>query len=519
MENIPDDPKVVQPIFDELRNSFYVKAKTRPLKYRKTQLQSLLQGLKDLEEKFHEAWDKDLGGGKFSSQMLSYHLTIGETTECLHKLEEWNAPISADTPLSIGPGKSYMLPEPLGVILVVGAWNYPLSLTIPYCASAIAGGNCVIVKSSEMAPATSKVLKQLFEKYLDPECYRLVEGKAEVAKAITKLPFDKIIFTGSTEKGKLVARAAADNLTPCLLELGGKSPTIVDRDADITNAVLRISQGRFTNAGQSCVACDYIYVHKDIKDRFVSELKKTVLQFYGEDPTKSKDFGRIINEFHCNRLKGYLDDNHGGKVILGGQVNLKDRYVAPTLIDSPKTDSKLMKDEIFGPILPIFEFENIDTVIEFINKRDKPLALYYYGSGSSPSYKKVRELTSSGALLLNESLIHFAHAFLPFGGVGASGMGYVHGHQGFKEVVHFKPVFEKGCINTYPFNARYPPYTAHKQKLLLSLLTKPQLKQKHLHMVIGFIVLALIFVLAFKYGAVDIAKKSVSNLLKGGKDL
>jgi len=519
MENIPDDPTIIQPIFDEVRASFYEKAKTRPLSYRKEQLKNLLKGLKDLEEKFHEAWNADLGGGKFSSQMLSYHLTVGETQEALHKLEEWNKPTVVDTPLSIGPGKSYLLPEPLGVILVVGAWNYPLSLTVPYVASAIAGGNCVIAKASELAPHTSKVLKELFEKYLDKECFRLVEGKAEVAKAITRLPFDKIVFTGSTEKGKLVAKAAADNLTPCLLELGGKSPTIVDRDCDLNNATLRICQGRFTNAGQSCVACDYVFVHKDIKEKFVEEMKKKIIQFYGEDPLKSKDFGRIINEFHCTRLKGYLDENHGGKVIIGGQVNAKERYVAPTLIDSPRFDCKLMKDEIFGPILPIFEFDNIDMVIQFINKRDKPLALYYYGSGSSQNYKRVRDFTSSGALCLNESLIHFAHAFLPFGGVGASGMGFVHGYNGFKELVHFKPVFEKGAINCYPFNARYPPYTPHKQQLLLSLLTKPTLKQKHLNIAIAFILLILAFILAFRYGAIDEAKKSVVNLLKKGADL
>jgi len=516
MERIPDDPTVVQPIYDQLKASFLA-GKTRPISYRKQQLKNLLKGMKEIEEKIHEAWDKDLGGGKFASQMLSYHITIGEIEECLSKIEKWNAPQSVDTPLAIGPAKSYLLPEPLGVVLIIGSWNYPISLTIPYAASAIAAGNCVILKTSELAPHSSQVVAEIFEKYLDKECYRVIEGKVEVAKAVTKLPVDKIVFTGSTEKGKLVAMAAAQNLTPCVLELGGKSPTIVDKDAHIENAALRIAQGRFMNCGQTCIACDYLFVHKDIKDKFIPELKKKVIEYFGQDAHKSPDYGRIINDFHAKRLKGYLDENHGGKVILGGEVNLEEKYIAPTLVETPSLESKLMQDEIFGPILPILYFENIDEVIKFINERPKPLALYYYGPNSSSNYKNLKYNTSSGALVTNESVFHFASLFLPFGGVGASGMGYVHGYNGFKELVHMKPVMEKGTINFYPFNVRYPPYSEHRKKLMLMLLKYPGLKQSHMYKGIGLLVLIGATVFAHKKGYLTALKDIIVKALTRGK--
>lgn len=341
MDQIPDDPKVIKPIFEELKKSFF-DGKTRPISFRKTQLKSLLRGLDEMKTEIHEAWTKDLGGNKFTSEMLSWGLCRSEVEESLEHLDSWNESISCDTPFSLGPGKSYMKPEALGLILIIGAWNYPLTLSVPYAATAIAGGNCVVVKTSEMAAYTSMAIAKLFDTYLDKSCYRVIQGHVEVAKNITTFPFDKIVFTGSTQKGKLVAEAAAKNLIPCVLELGGKSPTVIDKGADIKNAALRITQGRFTNAGQTCIANDYIFVHKDVKGNFLNQIKQEIANFYGENPAQSPDYSRIINEFHCQRLKSYLEEKHGGTVVCGGKVDIKDKYVAPTVIDSPSLDSQMM---------------------------------------------------------------------------------------------------------------------------------------------------------------------------------
>lgn len=511
MDRIKDDPKIIKPIFDELRES-YLKGKARSLDFRKQQLKNLLKGLNDLKDKFDEAWNRDLGGGKFTSQVLSYSLTVNEVEECLENVYKWNDTSFIDTPVALGPGKCYLKPEPMGVILIIGAWNYPLNLSVPYAAAAIAGGNSVIIKTSEMSPSTSEVIAELFDKYMDKSCYRVIEGQVEVAKSIITFPFDKIVFTGSTQKGRLVAEAAAKNLVPVVLELGGKSPTVVDEKCDLTNAALRIAQGRFTNCGQTCIANDYVFVHKNIKEKFINLLKEKVVEFYGNDPSQSPDYSKIVNEFHCQRLKSYLDEKHEGKVIIGGEVKIKDRYVAPTIIDSPKLDSMLMKDEIFGPILPVFEFEDIDKVIEFINRRPKPLALYYYGPKGT-NYEKLKNNTSSGSLCMNESIFQFANGYLPFGGVQESGMGVVHGYAGFKELVHLKPIFEKGTNNSYPYNLRYPPFTSHKKKMMGMLLSRGRLKEKTVHTAIGLIVVLVAGAVAVKNGYVASVAKSLLEYL------
>jgi aldehyde dehydrogenase (NAD+) len=446
--------------------------------------------------------------------MLSQSSTINETKDCIAHLEKWNAKIPCETAFAVGPGKSYVQPEPLGVVLIIGAWNYPVPLSVMYAAQAIAGGNCVLIKTSELSPYSSNAIADLFETYMDKDCFRVVEGQVQVAIAITKLPFDKIVFTGSTEKGKLVAKAAAENLVPCILELGGKSPTIVDNDADVRNAALRIVQGRFSNAGQTCVACDYVFIHKDLKDTLVEAMKNTVLTFYGEDASQSPDYGRIINEFHCNRLKDYLNENHGGKVVIGGTVKVGDRYVAPTIVDSPKMDSKMMLDEIFGPILPVFEFTDINKVIDYINSKPKPLALYYYGK---QHWELLKKRTSSGAIVQNESIMHFANLDLPFGGVGYSGMGSVHGHEGFKQLIHMKPVFEKGTMNGTIFSVRFPPFTNSKKSAMRNMFKHGTLRQSTVYKGLGLMVFLTVAFVVYRTGHLETLKKIFLGLFTGGK--
>jgi len=361
-------------------------------------------------------------------------------------------------------------------------------------ASSIAAGNAVLLKPSEMAPHSSNVMAELFEKYLYQNYYRIVEGGGKVAQTLTALPFDLIIFTGSPEKGKLVAKAAAEHLTPCILELGGKSPTIVDKDANIENAALRIAAGKLFNCGQTCVAPDYLLVHKDIKKAFLERLTQAVDDFYLKNPKNSPDYVRIINEGHTQRLKDYLEENHGGKVIYGdvNQIDVKARYVPPTIVDNPRPNSKLMQDEIFGPILPVIDIDNVDDAIKFINARPKPLTLYYYGPVLSATKERILKETSSGSVCFNESVFQTLNEDLPFGGIGNSGMGAMHGKTGFDSVSHLKPVMDKLTLNGFPFNARYPPFTSSKQSLMKTMMKVtnfPQRKAAYALVLVGVLVL------------------------------
>jgi aldehyde dehydrogenase (NAD+) len=330
--------------------------------------------------------------------------------------EEWAKPRSVDTNLMCGNASSKIIPEPFGCALVIGAWNYPFYTTVAPAAEAIAAGNCVCLKPSEMSPNTSNLMKEIFDKYLDKNCYTVIEGGPNIAKNITTHKWDLIIFTGSPEKGKLVAKAAAENLIPCILELGGKNPTIVDKDANVQSAAMRIAASKFLNCGQTCIAPDYVYCHSSVFDKFIEESKKSVTKFYTDNVKDCVDYSRIINEFHTERIANYLDPkDHKGKVVLGGKVDLKDKYIEPTIIAEPSKDSKVMKDEIFGPILPVLKYDDISDVIGFINANQKPLALYYYGDVNK---KKLENETSSGAFTVNDCVAHILNHKLPFGGVG-----------------------------------------------------------------------------------------------------
>ena len=494
---IPDDPSVIKPILETLNSSF-LQNKTKHAAFRRQQLNNLIVGVKELTPKFAEAAQKDLGYTEFANKLLSIQISLADMEHSLKHFEKWIKHTPVDTPLFIGPGKSYIVPEPFGVCLVMSAWNYPVFTALPPVASAIAAGNCVVMKPSELSPCTSNVLKELFDKYLDKDCYQCIEGQIETSKAIVKERWDLIIFTGSPEKGRLIARAAAENLTPCILELGGKNPCIVDQDADIENAALRVIQGRFTNSGQTCTAPDYVFIHKKIKDKVVAKFIEKVKDFFTDKPENSLDLVKIVSPNHVNRLEDLIKENHGGKILIGGTCDASNRFVHPTLIDNPKMDSRMMKEEIFGPILPIFEFDDIDYVIKFIKERPKPLALYYFGGIFNKNKHRFVKETSSGSIAINESLFQVLNPELPFGGIQNSGHMSLHGKFGFDSCSHKKAVFDKLPINGKIMEMRYPPSNPKKISNMLSF----QHKTKHLyqsHITRGLLVLVLVFLAMLLY--------------------
>jgi aldehyde dehydrogenase (NAD+) len=334
--------------------------------------------------------------------------------------------------LAAAPGKSRIHHEPLGVVLIYGAWNFPILLSIAPLIQAIATGNAAVVKPSEMAPACSAIIKVLVETYLDTDLYRVIEGGPEIAMVIGDHPWDMIVFTGSTMKGKLVAAAAAKNLVPCIMELGGKCPIIVDETANLILAADKVCFARFSNSGQTCIATDYVMVHESVKQRFLEILLQTIKRMWGDDPNGSDEMGKMITEGHCDRVMDLIK-NSNGKIITGGKAKRDIRFIEPTVIVDPDRNSSLMKEEIFGPVLPVISFSKITEVIDHINDGDKPLAVYFFGTVRNNANKERLEFeTSSGSFVTNEAITQIINHEFGFGGVGASGYGRYGGWEGFK---------------------------------------------------------------------------------------
>ncbi|CDW83562.1 aldehyde dehydrogenase [Stylonychia lemnae] len=471
---IKDDVGVIDPAIKKVRKTFDSNI-TRPLAFRIKQLKNLKDGFIALEKDISEAVRKDLGREAFMTWFGELVIMLGEIDHTIQHLKKWMRDESLDTPMSLGPASTRIVYEPLGCVLIVGSWNFPLFTTIGPLISAIAAGNVAVIKPSELAPFSSNIIKKLIFRYLDTNAYAPVEGQVQVAIALTSKKFDLICYTGSSEKGKLVAASAAKNLIPCILELGGKSPCIVDQGCDIDYTVKKICFGRFVNFGQTCIAPDYALVHVSKIEAFNTKLKKEVASMW-EEGKNIKDMGKVINDFHHNRLCELLR-NHGGNVSIGNSNAHEDRNLQPTVILSPDRESPVMKDEIFGPILPVYTYSNFDEVIKMINEGEKPLALYYFGSASSANYKRLEKETSSGALVSNEVLFQVANPDFPFGGVGYSGYGRTHGFAGFKAFSNAKSVFNKQVMTMYPYNQLYPPFTPDKQRLIKTLckyLAAPQ---------------------------------------------
>lgn len=434
---------------------------TKTLSYRQKQLSGIERFLRECEKEIEKALHQDLGRSILESYLLELTIVISELQVTKKNLATWMKPQRVSTNLVMQPGKSRIYSEPRGVVLIISPWNYPIQLTLVPLIGALAAGNCVVIKPSEVAPATSRLLATYLPKYIDHECLQIIEGGVPETTTLLTQPFDYIFYTGNTKVGKIVMEAAAKQLTPITLELGGKSPCIVDQNANLDIAARRIIWGKFSNAGQTCVAPDYVLAHETIKEALLDRMQHVLHEFYGKNPKNSPDYGRIINAHHHQRLMNLLSGS--GDIYIGGEADANDNYIAPTLLHRVLSNAPVMEDEIFGPILPILEIKNIEMAIEFINKRPKPLAIYLFSSSDSIQEKVITN-TSSGGVCINHTMVHLAVPTLPFGGVGASGMGAYHGKSTFETFSHCKSVFWKPTW--FDLTLIYPPYKTKLKKIL-----------------------------------------------------
>ncbi|MGC9527954.1 MAG: aldehyde dehydrogenase [Limnospira sp.] len=432
------------------QRQFFATGQTREVDFRLAQLRRLKQAIADFEGPILEAVRADLRRPELEA---TFELScLAEINYALKHLKGWVKPKRVSGSPAQFPASSKVYPEPLGVALIIGPWNYPFQLIISPLVGAIAAGNCALLKPSELAPHTSKVVADLISKTFDRHYIATVEGGVEVSQKLLAERFDRIFFTGGTRIGKIVMEAAAKHLTPVTLELGGKSPCIVDADIQLEYTAKRIIWGKCINAGQTCIAPDYLLVDRAIKSDLIGAMKGAIKTFFGSQPQNSPDYARIINQHHFGRLAEFLKD---GNLIVGGEADAGDRYIAPTLIDGVSWESPVMQDEIFGPILPILEYEDLGDAIAQINARPKPLALYLF-SRDKKKQKRILQETSSGGVGLNETVMHVGSPSLPFGGVGESGMGRYHGKASFDTFSHYKSVLKQTFLFDIPL--RYAPY-------------------------------------------------------------
>jgi aldehyde dehydrogenase (NAD+) len=434
--------------------------KTRPLAWRKAQLVAMIKMLEENADEFSAALKQDLGRGTEEAWLYDIGFSITEIELIIKNLKKWTEPRKVSTPLVSMPGSSHRIPQPLGVVLVIAPWNYPIQLLMIPVAGAIAAGNAVVMKPSEVSSATSAVLGKLVPQYFDKDAIAIVEGAVPETTQLLAEKFDHIFYTGNGTVGRVVMRAAAENLTPVTLELGGKSPTIVDKSANLAVAGRRIAWAKYVNAGQTCVAPDYVLAHADIADKLVDEIRKSVKDFYGSDPQQSGDFARISSPRHFSRLKAMLTS---GKIAIGGESDERQRYIAPTVLVDVTASDSVMQEEIFGPILPVLTVQSIDEAISFVNARSHPLALYVFAEDQKVNDKVVAS-TTSGGVTVNGTIFHMTGPFLPFGGVGESGMGAYHGRAGVDTFQHLKPVLKRSTRVDAPL--AYPPYTKRKFAIL-----------------------------------------------------
>jgi aldehyde dehydrogenase (NAD+) len=447
-----------------LRTSFE-SGRTRDLAFRRGQLEAIVRFLSEQESQIEAALHADMGRPAFEVYPGEIAFVASEAALAARKLRAWSRPKRVRTSLAAQPGRSWVYHEPLGVVLIIGAWNYPLQLVLAPLVGAVAAGNCAVLKPSEIAPATSALVAEQLPKYLDPHFVSVVEGGAAETTELLSQRFDHIFYTGSAHVGRIVMEAAAKHLTPVTLELGGKSPCIVDQNVDVDTAARRIVWGKFFNAGQTCVAPDYILAHQAIEEPLALRMKHVIEAFFGRDPRQSADFGRIVNLRHHRRLTRLLSES--GEVFCGGQADEDERYIAPTILRNVPARSPVMEEEIFGPILPVIRVKEIDEAISFVNTQPKPLALYLF-TRNAESERRVLQCTSSGGVTVNHTLLHLAVPDLPFGGIGPSGMGAYHGRAGFETFSHRKSVLEKPLWPDMKFI--YPPYDNAKRKWVRRLI-------------------------------------------------
>ncbi|HEA5982486.1 TPA: aldehyde dehydrogenase, partial [Staphylococcus aureus] len=427
---------------------------TKDISFRKEQLKKLSKAIKSYESDILEALYTDLGKNKVEAYATEIGITLKSIKNARKELKNWTKTKNVDTPLYLFPTKSYIKKEPYGTVLIIAPFNYPFQLVFEPLIGAIAAGNTAIIKPSELTPNVARVIKRLINETFDANYIEVIEGGIEETQTLIHLPFDYVFFTGSENVGKIVYQAASENLVPVTLEMGGKSPVIVDETANIKVASERICFGKFTNAGQTCVAPDYILVHESVKDDLITALSKTLREFYGQNIQQSPDYGRIVNLKHYHRLTSLLNSAQMN-IVFGGHSDEDERYIEPTLLDHVTNDSAIMQEEIFGPILPILTYQSLDEAIAFIHQRPKPLSLYLFSEDENATQRVINELSFGGGAI-NDTLMHLANPKLPFGGVGASGMGRYHGKYSFDTFTHEKSyIFKSTRLES---GVHLPPY-------------------------------------------------------------
>ncbi|KAI9263265.1 Aldehyde/histidinol dehydrogenase [Phascolomyces articulosus] len=491
-DSIEDSVHLVHRVFET--------GKTRSLKFRKQQLQRLYDLVKDNEERFYEALAKDMNKPRTEALSGDIAPSLEECLYFLDNLDKLAKDEKVKPRLNMNAMDDLVIrKEPLGTVLILGCWNYPVQLSLVPFAGAIAAGNTAILKLSEVSPNTAALITELFPKYLDSHCYRIVNGAVEETTALLKYKFDHIFYTGSPQVGKIVMKAAAEHLTGVTLELGGKSPAIVLPDADLSVVANRIGFGKFYNCGQICIAVDYVLVPEDKMDAFAEAFRKTVTKWFGEDPKKSPHYARMVSQRHVDRVVGMLQNRQSGAIAFGGEFDRDERYIAPTLVTDVKfKDQVLMGDEIFGPILPVIPYSNLDDAIHMVNQNLPPLVLYAF-TGKKKLAQKILDNTQSGGVCINDCLMHQAEYSLPFGGIGNSGIGNYHGERSYRTFTHERSVMAKKLNMESLIAVRYPPYSDKRNNMMRMLMVTSPLTLKIKAYKGAFKKLALIIALAFIY--------------------
>ncbi|MGI6421644.1 MAG: aldehyde dehydrogenase [Syntrophomonadaceae bacterium] len=436
----------------EKQRSFFGSGKTRDLHFRHETLKRLEAKILEMEEEMLAALSQDLGKSPFEGYSTEIAPIMGDIKYMRKNLKRLARPRRVPTPLGLAGGYSSITPQALGLVLIIAPWNYPLHLLFRPLIGALAAGNCVLLKPSEHAPASAALARRIIQDTFLDGHVALIEGGIEVGQALLEQKFDHIFFTGGSHIGRIVMEKAARHLTPVTLELGGKSPCLVEPDLNPRLSARRIVWGKFLNAGQTCVAPDYLLVNHLVKDKLIEEMQRAITSFYGPDPQNSPDYPRIINQSHFRRLTGLMK---GGRIICGGQTEEESRYIAPTLIEEVSWEDPVMGEEIFGPLLPIMEYQELDEALEMINKQPKPLALYLFSKDKRVQSRVLNE-TSSGGVCINDTISQLLPHQLPFGGVGDSGMGSYHGDESFFCFSHRRSVFRNTTL--LDLKAKYPPY-------------------------------------------------------------
>jgi aldehyde dehydrogenase (NAD+) len=436
-------------------------------------LKQMLRWIEGNRQKIYDALYADFKKPQSETDLTEIYYATTEIKHALRHLRDWMRPKPVNPTLAYMTTRAELRYEPKGTVLIIAPWNFPFNLTIGPLVSAIAAGNCVCVKPSEYTPHTSALIREMLGELFDENEVAVFEGAVEVSQALLAKPFHHIFFTGSPAVGKVVMRAAAEHLSTVTLELGGKSPAIIDESANIGDAAAKIVWGKWTNNGQTCIAPDYLMVHEKKYDAFMSALKKNIEKSYGateEERRGSADYGRVASERHHGRLKQMLDDsvNMGANVFVGGKLDASDRYLAPTVLTEVPEQAPVMQEEIFGPLLPVIKIKNLDEALDRVNAGEKPLALYLF-SGRNKNIERVLDRTSAGGTCVNDCLVHYLHPNLPFGGINNSGHGSSHGYFGFKAFSHERAVLRHNALA--PMKMMYPPYTGFVKKII-ALVTR-----------------------------------------------